>query len=354
LARVKPPLLGIPGTTVLGSEIPARPGALAYIKAGKNTGFSEAEQQELRSLVTGSVSFKDGAVNVENTLELPGDVDFSTGNIDFPGDVLIHGDVICGFKVKAGGKVEIHGVVEDATVEAGGDILVKGGFEGNGRGVLRSQGNVQVKFAENQIIEAKGSVTIAQNALNSRITAGDNIQVTSGSGVVRGGHLRAQGVILVKVAGNVNNTPTVLEIFQESKGHPELEKRELEVTLQQVEMSRSRLSLSLLMKNRTSDKAERRHIEQEKVKVSERLETLRSALTAAMQQLKQFRATVPEARSIGQIQILQKAFPGVKVIIGSLKYILNDDHHRVLFKPCGLEVAVLSPEEAAPEDVTWQ
>lgn len=353
LARLIPPKSGIEGTTVTGHEIPAQAGAEAVIKAGKNTCFADGNPHELLAQVTGSVSLVNGAINVERTFIVTGDVDFSTGNIDFPGDVLIYKDVKCGFRVKAGGKIEVRGVVEDALLEAGGDVLVKGGFEGTGRGLIRSNGNVQVKFIENQTIEAAGSVFIAISSLNARITSGDTIWLNKGVGVVRGGRLCAQGWIVIKVAGNTSYTPTLLEILQEGKINPELEKKELDVTLLQLELARTRLALSLLLRKKPVDREEKKELEAEKVKLCERLEAIRVDLEAAIVKLKEFKSGLPAARSTGCVQILQKAYPGVRVVIGSLKYVLNDDHHRALFKKCGLEVAVLSPEEAAHEEIAW-
>ena len=43
---------------------------------------------------------------------VPGDVDFSTGNIDFIGSVKVMGSVRNGFSVKAEGNVEIMGRLE--------------------------------------------------------------------------------------------------------------------------------------------------------------------------------------------------------------------------------------------------
>jgi hypothetical protein len=292
-------------------------------------------------------------VDVEKTFIVAGDVDFSIGNINFPGDVLIHGDVKCGFAVKAGGKIEVRGVVEDATLEAQGDILITGGFEGTGRGLIRGSGNVHVKFVENQTIEAAGSVYIAHSALNAQVTAGDSIRLDTGSGVVRGGRLRAQGWIAAKSAGNVNYTPTLLEIFQEGRIHPKLEKLELEVTLQQVNLARTRVELSLLLKKRVADREERKQVGEEIVKLGDRMESIRADLRTAILTLKEFKAGQPEARSMGCVQISQIAYPGVRIIMDNLKYTIQDELRRAYFKKCGLEIAVLSSEEASHEDIRW-
>ena len=51
-------------------------------------------------------------------LDIPANVDFSTGDINFLGDVCIHGDICSGFTVRAIGNITVGGVVEACTVEA--------------------------------------------------------------------------------------------------------------------------------------------------------------------------------------------------------------------------------------------
>jgi len=42
-----------------------------------------------------------GTIEVSEYLEIEGDVDYNTGNIEFPGIVIIKGDVKPGFVVRA-------------------------------------------------------------------------------------------------------------------------------------------------------------------------------------------------------------------------------------------------------------
>ena len=101
---------------------------------GKNTEISEDGTQLVAS-IAGSVDFTGNVFQVKPVLEVPGDVDFSTGNINFLGDVNIRGNVLSGFTVRAMGNVRVEGVVEaGSSVEAGqghvpaalgGDLLVQ-------------------------------------------------------------------------------------------------------------------------------------------------------------------------------------------------------------------------------------
>ena len=54
-------------------------------------------------------------------LEINGDVDVGTGNIDFVGDVVIHGSVKTGARIRAAKSITIDGVCEGCVLEAGND-----------------------------------------------------------------------------------------------------------------------------------------------------------------------------------------------------------------------------------------
>ena len=127
------------------------------------------------SQIDGCVSFKRNTVELSSLLEIPGDVDFSTGNIRFEGSVKIHGDVRSGFEVSADGSIEIDGAVENAILRAKGDITVKGGFVGTGKGLIQSDENVTVGYVRNQQIECNGSIFIRKEAVSCRLSSHDKI-----------------------------------------------------------------------------------------------------------------------------------------------------------------------------------
>ena len=55
----------------------------------------------------GVASFEENEIKVAKTLVIDGNVDFSVGNIIFPGDVIVYGSIINGFKVSAQGNVMV-------------------------------------------------------------------------------------------------------------------------------------------------------------------------------------------------------------------------------------------------------
>src|SRR5690625_6630968 len=73
------------------------------MKAGKNVHFNESDQS-FYAKADGLVNFGLKAINIYTVYEVNEDISMRTGNIDFNGSVIIHGDVPSGFTVKAAGE----------------------------------------------------------------------------------------------------------------------------------------------------------------------------------------------------------------------------------------------------------
>lgn len=71
-----------------------------FLKYGRNISINE-DKTEIVSDVDGDVVLTDDTVFVEDTYTVAADVDVSTGNIEYDGNVLVNGTVKSGFSVKA-------------------------------------------------------------------------------------------------------------------------------------------------------------------------------------------------------------------------------------------------------------
>ncbi|MCB9206893.1 MAG: DUF342 domain-containing protein [Ignavibacteriales bacterium] len=73
--------------------------------------------------------------------------------------------------------------VGDAVIESGKNITIRGGFLGKGKGVIKAEGDVELKFVENQKVFTRGSLTIGKEALNAQLFVKNSI-LTKGSAVI--------------------------------------------------------------------------------------------------------------------------------------------------------------------------
>jgi len=179
ILRMTPASSGRKGVDVFGTSVPARQGREINFPSINNTEISKGDPHLLASKINACVILKGNTVELSAVHEVMGDVDLSTGNIRFEGSVIVRGDVKSGFEIHSKGNVEIGGLVEDATIVADGDVNVKGGFLGEGKGVIRSGGQVHLKFIRNQKVEAIKAIYISNEALNSNLYSHEKIYVAS-------------------------------------------------------------------------------------------------------------------------------------------------------------------------------
>lgn len=213
LAKVILPTEGKTGLSVLGEPISPVPGKSARLIAGQNTEFIDKAETELVAKVDGHVRLHDGCrVIVETIFKTEGNVDFGIGNIDVTGDVKVNGDILAGFEVKTTGNVLVLGTVEDAVIKAGGNVIVKGGFVGSGKGKIISGNNVTVRFIHNQTIEADGDIIVGEEAVHARLISGRAVQMNKGKGIIIGGYVQAEEYINAKSVGSEQGVETVLAV----------------------------------------------------------------------------------------------------------------------------------------------
>ena len=139
---------GKPGLNVFNEPIPCKDGNALKLPGGFNTYFSP-DSCDLYSKISGHLYLTDGLINIERVYVLSHDVDFTSGDIHYNGEVIINGDVKTGFTVETDGNILINGSVEGATIKSkGGDIVIKGGILGKYKANLTAKYNLSAEFAQ--------------------------------------------------------------------------------------------------------------------------------------------------------------------------------------------------------------
>ncbi|TAH69612.1 MAG: DUF342 domain-containing protein, partial [Anaerolineaceae bacterium] len=210
LATLTPADFGKPGIDVCGKVMKPNKVINRVLRHGNKITMSE-DGLGLYSEVNGHVSLTDGRVFVSDTYEITADVDPSTGDVEYDGNVVVKGNVITGFSVKAKGDIEVYGVVEGAYLEAGGQIILRRGMQGMNKGILKAYGNIISKFIENAEVIAGGYIN-TDSIMHSKVSAKGDIVVSGRRGFVTGGVIRSGTLISLKTSGSHMGTNTVLEV----------------------------------------------------------------------------------------------------------------------------------------------
>jgi uncharacterized protein (DUF342 family) len=158
---------GKPGTDIYGKEIPYHVTKMQEFTAGTNVIIHE---KGLFAAKSGRLSIDSkGVVTVEDVLVLKKGVDFATGNITFPGDVILHGKIADGFKIYASGSFVSSEIVDVTEIVCKKDMIVQGGIEGRVNGAVRVGGNLQARFIQNCRVAARGDIVVPGSIVQSTV-----------------------------------------------------------------------------------------------------------------------------------------------------------------------------------------
>lgn len=203
------PILGKNGMTVTGKPINAKRGRPQPPLTGK--GFDRSEDNLVYTAnMTGKIDKRDNRIMISEVYEIYGNVDMNTGNINFRGDVLIHGNVTAGMTVIATGSITVDGTVEACTMEAGKDIILRGGVLGAYRTQIKSKMNIYAKFIEYATIEAEGIID-ANSVLDCNVTSYDRVFINGRKASIVGGTVYGAKGVETDRCGNDKEIKTRVE-----------------------------------------------------------------------------------------------------------------------------------------------
>ncbi|WP_448379262.1 FapA family protein [Fervidobacterium sp.] len=212
LAEKIPPKDGEPGKTVTGKELPSQKGMDFDIRkyAGENT--KVVDDKIIATIKVQPYVDDDGVVHVRNVLVI-GERDLEKSQkIDFPGTIIVTCNVDGAFKITAGKDLSVNGLVSGSVrIKAGGDVYIKGGFFGRGKGAIVADGSVTVQFVTEGLVIAQKDVNVQDYIMNSDVIAGRTVKVT-GEGLIVGGNVKAVELIEAKRIGNEYGVATNVEV----------------------------------------------------------------------------------------------------------------------------------------------
>ena len=227
ICTIIPPVPEEDGIDVKGIAIKAREAKVPKAPAGPNT-VENADHTALIAACDGQLVFSGGCFKVEQMIKIDADVDSSIGNLDVIGSITVFGSVFDGFTLKATGDIIVKGIVEGATLTAGGNIQIFQGINGSYKGRLEAGGNVTSKYLENCFVSAGGTIK-SDSILNSTVISSDKVVVVSGKGIIIGSAIVAFKGVEAKIIGNDQNILSSITIGTDPKLYEELRTLKTEV-----------------------------------------------------------------------------------------------------------------------------
>ncbi len=200
---------GTKGVDTLGKTLnPA--GHRKDVELDSTVRLSATDSTTVLANCAGKVVYEEGKLSISEVFEIKKDVDSETGNIDSPIDVHIGGTILDRFAVKSQKSISVGSAIEAATVDAQGDVIVRGGIIQRDKGSVSSGGDIVAKFCDGARLRAAGSVKVTKELLNSRIHCMGKLLVAQGA--VAGGQVYARDGVEVATLGTEANVPTEITV----------------------------------------------------------------------------------------------------------------------------------------------
>lgn len=333
ICEITPAIPGVNGLTITGQSYPCDiRGTEAVIPAGRNTTISE-DRTLLLSQKTGHITFVGGKFQVNPTLNIGGNVDNNTGNLDYDGDIVIAGDVRNGFSVKATGSIIIRGSVEGAQITASGPITIASGMSGNGRGVLTSDSDIKCRYLEHCTVSAGGNV-YAESIINSKVESGQDVVVTSGIGVIIGGSILASCNIDARIIGSKARR-LITELIIASTPKNVEETTNLNKELEQLRHNKTEIAKNISYLE-SSNRQEKQQLLENLKRATDSLNIREQEITNRLEEL----TTDANAAQAGLIQC-QQLLPVVRVRIGTASLMIQEEYSKsILYKNSEGEIVI--------------
>ena len=339
LVEYTPATAGSFGYTVTGQLlIPKRGKDLSVIK-GKGFELSE-DKKKYTSLMDGKIDYSD----LENKMEISsyflihGDLDMTRGNIRFGGDVEITGDVEPNMVIEAAGNIVIGGHVSTASLTAGGDILLKKGMQGSGRGFVKAGGNISGKFFENTLLECKGNVD-ANYLLSCELHAEGSVTISGLHGMIVGGVTRAVKGVTAQSLGNRAELATVIEVGinrEMSSRYTELKK-----TLSKLDSELKIFTEGMEKLGVVSDLSAKNQLMYQRAKQAVAMKE--EEKEGYLQEYRKLTEVIFATKNI-KVVVTGMVYPGAKIVIDMEELTLKNWVRNVYFKKKDGKIAIIQNE----------
>lgn len=316
------------GKSVKGKTVLAKRGKGLPPIAGR--GFERSEDNYVyTSLIDGKIELSNRRLTILPVYEISSDVDMHTGNIDFRGDVIVHGNIRSGMSVKATGTVTVDGMLEAGTIEGTKGIVLRGGVQGGGKARLISESDIQAKYIEYAYVETKGAV-ISDSLIDCKVVCYDEVRIEGKHSSIVGGSVYGTRSVKANNIGSSNNIATEILAGMRTEELKDLFMLQSEVY--DIQSTIDKIDLTL------KDNAEKTGMDRNELnKDPRRVALLRAKVEKQAElsqknlEIKRLQQIVDESKN-ASVTVNREVFPGVTVAINNIKTQISDVHEAVIFE----------------------
>ena len=209
LVTYHPPVPAAPGQDVFGESIPAPKKVVDADLAALCGDGTALRGDTLIATRPGRPVRHERRIDILELFEVERDLDYSVGDLHFPGDIVIRGDILPGFTVEAGGSVIVGGVSEAAAITAQ-DAITLGSVPGTSQTTLTSGADLVANYLQRTVVHATGVVRVARELMGCTVQA--RRVETQPQGRIVGGVIKASEGIDTGMLGSKEGVTTEIHV----------------------------------------------------------------------------------------------------------------------------------------------
>lgn len=320
IAIYHPAIAGRDGITVKGRILAAKHGREQMPIKGK--GFERMNDNlTYTASMDGKIEKQNDRIVILPVHEVYGNAEVAAGNIDFRGDIVIHGNVESGVAIRATGSITIDGIVEACTIEAGKDIILRSGMLGGNKASVKTKGKITAKFFEFTRIECEGDLQ-ADVLMDCDVACQGKVILNGSRGSVIGGKVHAIQGVVVSTLGNDAEKRTEIFVGAGIEVYSRLRVLEKKIEVTQGELNKIEDGLrqfEVLKKERGVDySADPRRTALLRAKIKDT-----AILASDNEEAKKLRILAEGSRG-ACVSVIKEVYPGVVINIDEMKFTLKN------------------------------
>ena len=326
VARVYKPSTGITGKDVLGKPLSARAGKNLSLRFDKTIELRQVDTEEaystLVATIDGYVHEEGDKFGIKDTLNIPGNLDYSMGHLDFIGSVKIQGDIQKGFNIKARGTIEVLGsVFGDNILTSDSSITIKGFHYGGKASFLSAKGDYTADIAEKVSTEVGGNITIGREARDCSLHTSSAVFASHAK--IIGGSVWCVNGFEGAAVGNGSGVKTEIELRNELEVTKEY--RKLSENVQKHEAAAAALELHIgpYLKNRSRVPLLNNQFKIKITALLDKYDQVQKSLQVLHNSEKKLRDAKP-IESSASVNVLETMYSGAVLKTGSSAFEIKD------------------------------
>jgi len=223
------------------------------------------------------------------------------------------------FAVKATENVFVRGLIQAATIEAGGNLSCGTGMAGRGRGWIQVSGSTEMVYLDEVNGVVKGDLHAGKELINCRIVVGGDLVCR---GAIIGGELGVCGQVQVGHIGTACGTPTTLMLGLPALKTVRAQSLAKEIRVLEARVKEQTRNHQTLARGRAKGSRQQQRLEKlstEIADIQEQLEAYR-AMTAQIEDSRHGDAADADTATL---EVQEAIFPRVRLIVGDDQFVFD-------------------------------